>query len=352
MALVQFNNVGITALAAAVPANKIINRSYTTYFPFEDVKEIVDKTGIEERRFAPEGMCASDLVFAAAQKLLEDNQVEKSEIDLLVFVSQTPDYRMPATAVILQHRLGLSKATMAFDISLGCSAYVYGLSVVFSLVQSGAIRKALLLVGETRSRAYHPKDRKTAFLFGDGGTASLIEKNEKFGKSFFSLNSDGSLENLIKIPAGGYRNQSSSASVEEKVIDDYGNISTDEHGRMDGAEVFNFVLREIPGDLSIIQEFASKAKDDIDYFVFHQANAFMNGYLRKKLKLDPEKVPSCIKDFGNTSSVSIPLTIASQLKNKVNGKKTLLLSGFGVGMSWASAVLETNDLNISDLVDL
>lgn len=352
MALLSFDQVGILGMAAAVPAQTIRNREYIEYFPAEDVAEIVDKTGIEERRFAPDGMCASDLVFAAAEKLIADLHIDKEEIDLLVFVSQTPDYRMPATSVLLQERLGLSKQTMAFDLSLGCSAFVYALSVVYSLVQSGQIRKALLLDGETRSRAYHPKDRRVAFLFGDGGVAALIEKNAKFGKSYFSLNSDGSRGDLIKIKAGGYRNPSSAETVAERVVDEHGNISTDEHGAMNGADVFNFVIQEIPSDIKRILTAADTDKDAIDYFVFHQANAFMNGYLAKKLKLPLEKVPSCIREFGNTSSVSIPLTIVSQLQGKVDGSKKMLLSGFGVGMSWASAVMEFEGCFLSDLVEV
>ncbi len=352
MACLEFDQVGITGIAAAVPSNKIINRDYIQYFAKEDVAEIVDKTGIEERRFADGGTCASDLCQAAAEKLIQDLGIDKSEIDLLVFVSQTPDYRMPATSVLLQDRLGLSKQTMAFDISLGCSAFVYAISVVFSLVQSGHIRKALLLDGETRSRAYHPKDRRVAFLFGDAGIAALIEKNSKFGRSFFSLNSDGSKEDLIKIKSGGYRYPSSLDSVKERVVDEHGNISTDEHGFMNGADVFNFVLKEIPSDFKRILDLSQVQIEDMDYFVFHQANAFMNGYLARRLKLPSEKVPSCIREFGNTSSVSIPLTIVSQLHGKLEGKKKLLLSGFGVGMSWASTVMGFQDCFISEIVEV
>jgi 3-oxoacyl-[acyl-carrier-protein] synthase III len=352
MPVLQFNNVGIRGISAAVPANTIINREYTQYFPNSVVSEIVEKTGIETRRFAPDNICASDLCYAAAEKLLKDLFIDKSEIDLLVFVSQTPDYRMPATSILLQERLGLSKQTMAFDLSLGCSAFVYALSVVFSLVQSGNIRKALILDGETRSRAYYPKDRRVAFLFGDGGVAALIEKDDTFGKSFFSLNSDGGREELIKIKAGGYRFPSSHETLKEKEVDEHGNISTDEHGYMNGADVFNFVIQEIPSDINRILKSAEIGKEDIDYFLFHQANAFMNGYLVKKLKLPLEKVPSSIKDFGNTSSVSIPLTIVSQLQGKLDGKKKLLLSGFGVGMSWASAVINFSDCHISNLIEL
>jgi 3-oxoacyl-[acyl-carrier-protein] synthase-3 len=346
MANLSFTNIGITGLAAAVPKNTIDNYNYTLFFDKEDVKEIVDKVGIKERRFAPDGMCASDLCFAAAEQLISDMAINKEEIDLLIFVSQTPDYKMPATSIILQHRLGLGKHTAAFDISLGCSAFIYGLSVVYGLMQSGGFRKALLLDGETRSRVYSPKDRKTAFLFGDGGIAAIIERNDKFGESFFSLNSDGSLSDLIKMDAGGYRNPSSAETLTEKVVDEHGNIRTDEHGYMNGADVFNFVLSEIPKNFKSVLESSGNTNETIDFNIFHQANDYMNAYLAKKLKLELEKVPSCIAQFGNTSSVSIPLTIASQLQQKLNGHKKMMLCGFGVGMSWATAQINVQDCYI------
>jgi 3-oxoacyl-[acyl-carrier-protein] synthase-3 len=352
MANFSFTGVGILGLSAAVPANVIHNRTYTQYFSASEAAEIVEKTGIEERRFAPEGMCSSDLCQAAAHRLIEDMGISKDDIGVLVFVSQTPDYRMPATSVLLQHRLGLSKNTMAFDINLGCSAFVYALSVVYSLIEKGTVKYALLLDGETRSRVYHPKDRRVAYLFGDGGVAALIGKHDKFGKSTFSLQTDGSREDLIKIKAGGYRFPSSPETLAERVVDEYGNISTDEHATMNGGDVFNFLLAEIPPHFKKLLEIAEVDKDAIDFFVFHQANNFMNGYLSKKLKLPPEKVPSSIARFGNTSSVSIPLTIVSQLKGKLNGTNTLLLSGFGVGMSWASAIIPFVDCYIPDLVEL
>ena len=352
MANLSFKNIGITGMAAAVPKNTIDNYKYTEFFPEDDVKDIVDKVGIKERRFAPEGMCASDLCFAAAEQLIEDLKIDKEEIDLLIFISQTSDYRMPATSITLQHRLGLGKHVAAFDISLGCSAFVYGLSVIYGLMQSGGFRKALLLDGETRSRVYSPKDRKTAFLFGDGGVAAIIEQDEKFGESFFSLNSDGSLANLIKIDAGGYRNPSSVDTLTEKVVDEHGNIRTDEHGYMNGADVFNFVLKEIPKHFKSVLKQSNNTNDTIDFNVFHQANAYMNSYLARKLKLEKDKVPSCLAHFGNTSSVSIPLTIVSQLQNKLQGQKKLMLCGFGVGMSWATAQINVADCVISDLVEI
>ena len=352
MAFLTFNNVGIKAISACVPKNTIVNSEYTEHFKVEDVAEIVEKTGIKERRFAPDGMCASDLCFAAAEKLIADNEIDKSEIDLLIFISQTPDYRMPATSILLQERLKLPKTTMAFDINLGCSGFVYGLSVIYSLMERSNFRRALLLDGETRSRVYHPKDRKTAFLFGDGGIAALIERGEKYEKSTFSLGSDGSKSSLISMKAGGYRIPTTKDTLKERVVDEYGNISTDDHGRMDGGEVFNFVLKEIPGNVKGILKQSNIDMIEIDFFVFHQANQFMNGYLQKKFKIEDAKFPTSIGKFGNTSSVSIPLTIVSELENKLKGSNKLLLCGFGVGMSWASCIIKTDDLKISELIEI
>jgi 3-oxoacyl-[acyl-carrier-protein] synthase-3 len=220
------------------------------------------------------------------------------------------------------------------------------------MMERSNLRKALLLDGETRSRIYSPKDRKTAFIFGDGGVAALVERNDAFGQSYFSMNSDGSKEDLIKMNAGGYRNPSSVETLAEKVVDEHGNIRSEEHGYMNGGDVFNFVIKEIPADIKKIFAYAEKETSEIDYFLFHQANDFINSYLAKKLKLDKEKVPSTIAKFGNTSSVSIPLTIVSELQGKLQGSNRLFLSGFGVGMTWASAIIDTQDCFISDLVEI
>ena len=352
MGFLKFSGIGIDAMAACLPSRVINNYEYTTYFPADQVKEVVDKIGIFERRFTDEKTTSSDLCFAAAEKLFADNPGAREEIDLLIFISQTPDYRMPATSLLLQHRLGLSSNCIAFDITLGCSAFIYGLTVVYSIMQAGNLRKALILDGETRSKVYSPKDRNTAFIFGDAGVAALIEKDPKFGESFFSLNSDGSREHLIKINGGGYRNPSSLETLKEKVVDEHGNIRTDEQGYMNGGDVFNFVIREIPADFKSTLEFSGKTKEEIDYFVFHQANNFINSFLAKKLKLPLEKIPSTISKYGNTSSVSVPLTIVSELQNEFSENKTLLLSAFGVGMTWATAIINLNDCKISDIVEI
>jgi 3-oxoacyl-[acyl-carrier-protein] synthase-3 len=352
MAYLQYEGVGITAMSAAVPKRVIVNREYTEVFSKAEADEIVDKTGIEQRRFADENTCSSDLCLAAAEKLLSDNNIDKEEIDLLVFISQTPDYRMPATSVTLQHRLGLPNKTIAFDINLGCSAFIYGLSVVYGMMERSNLRKALLLDGETRSKVYSSHDRRSAFLFGDGGVAALIERDAKFGKSTFSLNSDGSRADLIMIPAGGYRKMSSAETVVEKVVDEFGNMRSEEQGYMRGGDVFNFVIREIPRDIKNTLALVEKTVDDFDYVVFHQANNFINSYIMKKMKLDAAKIPSTIAKFGNTSSVSVPLTIVSELKGKLDGNKELLLSAFGVGMTWATGVVPFVDCRISDIVEV
>lgn len=352
MAFIQFEGVGITAMSAAVPKRVIKNREYTDVFSAQEANDIVDKTGIEERRFADDETCSSDLCLAAAEKLIADNNINKEEIDLLVFISQTPDYRMPATSVTLQHRLGLPHSTIAFDISLGCSAFMYGLSVVYGMMEHSNLRKALILDGETRSKVYSPRDRRSAFLFGDGGVAALVERNPKFGKSTFSLNSDGSRADLIMIPAGGYRKMSSAETVAERVVDEFGNMRSEEQGYMRGGDVFNFVIREIPRDIKNTLAFAEKEIGSFDYVVFHQANNFINSYIAKKMKLDTAKIPSTIGKFGNTSSVSVPITIVSELKDKLSGRKELLLSAFGVGMTWATGIVPFVDCKISDIVEV
>lgn len=352
MALLTFNGVGITAMAGAVPKQVINNYEYTEFFPADQVKEVVDKVGVFERRFADANTCSSDLCYAAAEKLISDNNINREEIDLLIFLSQTPDYRMPATSIILQDRLKLSSSCIAFDLQMGCAGFCYALSVAYSMMMNGNLRKALVLDGETRSKVYSPRDRRSAFIFGDAGVAALVEKDPKFGQSWFSINSDGSRYDLIMIKGGGYRNPSSAHTLAEKVVDEYGNIRSDEHGYMRGGDVFNFVIREIPRNIKLTLEASGVDKDSIDYIVFHQANNFINSYIAKKMKLDTAKIPHTIEKYGNTSSVSVPLTIVSELKDKLQGSKRLLMSAFGVGMSWATGIVSFNDCHISDIVEV
>lgn len=353
MPIVSYKNVGITAMSAAVPSRVINNYKYgLDIWPEDDVKKVVDKVGIFERRFADEKTCSSDLCYAAAEKLFLDNNINREEIDLLVFLSQTPDYKMPSTSILLQDRLKLSTSTLAFDVNLGCSGFIPVLSIVYAMMEKQGLRKALILDGETNSKVYSAKDRREAFIFGDAGVAVLVERSEKFGTSYFSNNSDGSRGDLIKIPAGGYRNRSSVETLKERVIDEYGNIRSDEQGYMNGNDVFNFVIVEIPKDIKSLFEFVGEKIETMDYYVFHQANAFINKYIAKKMKLNSEKIPWTIDKYGNTASVSVPLTIVSELRNKLVEPKKLMLSAFGVGMSWSTAIVPFVDCKISEIVEI
>ena len=353
MAIIKYNNVGVSALSACVPRQVIDNYHYDLdIWSEEEVRKVVDKVGVKERRFVDDKTCASDLCYAAAEKLIADNIIDRSEIDLLVFLSQTPDYRMPATSILLQDRLGLPTSTVAFDITLGCSGFISTLNLVYAMMQNQGFHKALLLDGETRSKVYSRKDRREAFIFGDAGVAALIERDERFGESHFSLNSDGSRGSLIMIPGGGYRNMSSIETLKEKIVDEYGNIRTDENGYMNGADVFNFVIVEVPKDIKRLMEATGEDIQQMDYYVFHQANAFINNHIAKKLKLDKDRIPWTIQKYGNTSSVSVPFTIVSELKDKMQGEKKLLLSAFGVGMAWATAIVPFVDCKISDIVEI
>ena len=352
MSCSNFDGIAITGLAAAVPSRKIDNLVPTETFSAEDAAAIVEKTGIRFRRWADSTTCASDLCFSAADRLLSEMEVDRNAFDAVIFVSQTPDYRMPATAFLLQDRLGLSNITGAFDVNSGCSGYIQGLMLAFSIASVSQYGRVLLLNGETRTRAYSFRDKATGLLFGDAGTATLVERNQKAGKSYFSINSDGARADLIKIPSGGYRNPSDGESIIEKLQAD-GGFRSDEQGTIDGAGIFELLINEVPADLRKILQTSGCDQSDIDYAVFHQANRFMNEYLRKKMKISSDKVPYSLDDFGNTSSVSIPLTMVTRLSNPLKAKKSkVMLAGFGVGFSWGSAIADVGPLHVSDLIEL
>ena len=352
MSLVTYQNVGIAGISAVVPKTVIDSRTFTTLLTEQELENTIETTGIQERRFANEETCSSDLCVEAAERLLSEMPIERDSIDMLIFLSQTPDLRQPATAPMLQHRLGLPKSVGAFDINSACAGYVYGLATSFAFASQKGIDRVLLLVGETLSKIISPQDRATSLLFGDGATATLIEKDGRFGTSFFSMNSDGSGEGVLKIPAGGYRKQSSAETLEKKTYDD-GSIRSDEQLFMDGMEVFNFTMREVPKDVKRVAQFAEISLTDIEYIIFHQANKFITDFFAKKLKYPKEQLPYSLHKFGNTSAVSIPLTIVSEMKQILrHQKKQIMLCGYGGGLSWATSVLTLSDCYISELGEI
>ena len=350
MAIIKYSGVGIRAISACVPKHVEYNRDLIGLITPDELEKTIDNIGIEERRYAEAGVCASDLCYEAALKLIADNQIDLSSIDALVFVSQTSDYHQPATAPILQHRLGLSKATLAFDVNLACSGYVYGLSVAYSFASQAGVNRVLLLVGETMSKIVSRYDRVNTPLFGDAGTATLVEKGD-FGNSLFSLNSDGSGADVMMIPYGGFRHQSCAEGlVMEK--DGKGNIRSGEQFRMDGMDVFNFGMREEPKDIKKVLAESGIGMDELDLLIYHQANRFLTDFFSKKLKLSSEKTPYSLRRFGNTSSASIPLTIVTELKHGYPKREKVVLSGFGAGLSWGSVFLSLQNCNISELIEL
>lgn len=352
MAVFQYKGIAVKGILAAVPKKSFDNLTEAEFFSEKERRAIVKMTGIASRRVADERICASDLCFAATDNLLKEMKLDRKEIDVLIFISQTPDFRLPATGIILQDRLGLSKACVAFDINLGCSGFVYGLNIAYSFAQQPTIRKVLLLNGETRTKVYSFKDKSTGLLFGDAGSVCLIEKDKSAGTSYFTNNSDGSRAHYINIKAGGYRNPSSPESIKEKTYND-GSIRTDEQGVMDGAGVFDFTIDEVPKDLINILCISDSNISNIDYYLLHQANKFITDHIAKKLGIPLDKIPYSLDKYGNTSSVSIPLTIVSELASKLrDSKKKLLLSGFGVGLSWGSAIIEVDNPYIGEIVEI
>lgn len=348
MALLKYNNIGISAIAACVPQKIEYNKNLGYMMNDEEIQKAIQNIGIEERRIAEPDVCASDLCFRAAQQLLTDNEIDPQSIDVLIFVSQTSDYHQPATAAILQHKLGLSKNTLAFDINLACSGYVYGLSAAYAYALNEGVNRVLLLVGETMSKIVSRYDKVNTPLFGDAGTATLIEKGEQFGKSIFSLHTDGKGAEVMMIPDGGFRNPVSADSFVEET-DANGDKRSRLQFRMDGMAVFNFGMSEEPRDVKNLVEAAGLELGQVDLLIYHQANKFMTDFFSKWLKFDKAKTPYSIRKYGNTSSASIPLTIVSELHDAYPERKNVILSGFGAGLSWGSVLLNLEQCKISQI---
>lgn len=347
MAFLKLKNVRITGLAAGVPKNIISNleSSGQNISDMYDAAAFVEATGVRERRW-DNVHTTSDLCCAAAERLMSDLNWDRKDIDAVIFVSQTADYILPATSCIIQDRLGLSKECYAEDISLGCSGWVYGLSTAASLMQTGEIGKVLLMVGDARG---HVKTDDP--LFGYAGTVTALEYCSEAKDMVFHFGTDGSRLDAIIIPHGGTRHQITPESFNEEYIDGrkYNMLET----RMNGMDVFSFAISTAPKSIKRLAEHFGFDYLGFDYYVLHQANRKLNDTIVKKLKLAPEKVPYSLDRFGNTSSASIPMTMVSELKDKVGDRKTsFLCCGFGVGLSWGTVVFETDNLVISDIVEL
>lgn len=303
---------------------------------FERIKKTI---GLNERRVVAPATTTADLCEDAARLLLSRNSFGASQLDAIICVTQTPDHFQPCNAAILHGRLGMSKSCAAFDVNLGCSGWVVGLYLASLMVEMGGCERVLLLAGDTMSRCVNSRDRGVAPLFGDAGSSTLIERGPC--KSWFSLHTNGTGSEYISIPAGAFRNPSS-AETQTEHMDEDGNFRCQENLHMNGAEVFNFSIMEEPPAIREILDFSGISQEDVDYVIFHQANKYIINNIARRLKFASEKVPcGTVERFGNQSSASIPATICSELAGFVAAKTNrLIFSGFGVGLSWATCLME------------
>lgn len=350
MVMATVEGVKIVGIVSAIPERQSVVSDIASIFGEETAQKISDATGVRSRHIVDETICTSDLCVPAAKQLLEELDWSPETVSLIIFVSQTPDYVLPATAASIHGRLGLSKNCSAFDINLGCSGFVYGLWTIAQLMGSGMFNRTLLLVGDTSSHLVSDQDRSAIPLFGDAAAVVALEKDNIVDPMHFDLGTDGNgVEHLI-VPAGGCRTPYSEVTS-QKIEDKNGNIRSQNNLYMNGTEIFTFTLREVPPMLRRVLEIAEWTLDDVDSFVFHQANLFILNYLIKRMKLDNTKVPTSIEDFGNTSSASIPLTMSYKLSERLtNDTSKLVLAGFGVGFSWAAVTLTCLPLSVCKLI--
>ncbi len=335
MAFLEVKNVEIVGVSDCVPKEKEDNCQI--YSKWGDYDNFISSTGIKSHRVAPSNVTTCDLCYESAKKLITELQWNKDEIDALIFVSQTHDYVLPATSCILQEKLELSQNCYTLDVSLGCSGWVYGLSVITSLMQNGSIKKGLLLVGDTITKLCSKDDKSTYPLFGDAGSATALSYNKNASTIYFNLHTDGTGKNNIIVKDGGDRNPVKETSLHSEVVSE-GIERCALNLELDGMNVFSFGITKVPKCINELVEHFNLDKEKTDLFVFHQANKFMNEKICKKLKLDNKKTPLSLDDFANTSCASIPLTLVTRCQNNLkNTSQSLIVCGFGVGLSWGSA---------------
>ena len=345
MANSTLKNVRFAGMATCVPKRIISNLTDCKPQLRSERERLVRNIGIETRRMSQDWQCFSDLAFDATEKLLESLQWQREEIDALIVVTQSPDYPIPATAIILQDRLGLPHTTVAFDVNLGCSAYPFGIHLVGSMISAGGIKKALLLVGDRSASINDP-------IFSDAGTATALEFDENAPPMYFDLNSDGSGYQAIMLPVGGQREPVSFQHLLPFRTDenDHWHRATDL--KLDGPAVLSFSTQRVPPAVEKLLAYANASKEDVDYFIFHQANRMINETIRKKLGLPVEKVPSTLRDFGNTSGASLPVTMTARINKELGAQRNrILLSGFGIGLSWGTALIDIENAIFPDLIE-
>lgn len=343
MGLSTLHNVRFAGMASCVPKRVLSNLEDCPPKIRSERERLVRNIGIHERRICQPWQTFSDLAYDATEKLLDSLQWRREEVDALILVTQSPDYLIPATAIILQDRLQLTNATIAFDVNLGCSGYPFGIHILGSMIASGAIKKGLVLVGDRCATVNDP-------LFSDAGTATALEFDPAAPPMHFDLNSDGSGHRAIILPVGGHREPFGPQHV-VPTRDENGLLHWPADLILDGPAVLSFSTQQVPPSVRRALEYASVTTDQVDYFIFHQANRMINETIRKKLGLPVEKVPSTLQEFGNTSGASLPVTMTARIGGVLAQRKhRLVLSGFGIGLSWGTCVLEIDNAKFPELL--
>lgn len=328
-------------ISVYLPKNILSNSKLETLYCDWPASKIFKKTGIRERRIASDDETASDMAFRAANKLFQQGDVQSSDVDFLIFCTQSPDYILPTSACILQSRLKIPRSSGALDINLGCSGFVYALSLAKGLVETGAAKCVLILTADTYSKFIHPLDKSVRTLFGDGASATAIvasnSEQEQIGPFIFGTDGDGAKNLIVET---GMSRVPRSAGTAQEVVDSFGNIRCKDNLYMNGPEIMAFTLKEVPHAVEALLAKTENRIEDIDIFVMHQANKFVLEALRKKLKLDEARVPILVENIGNTVSSSIPIALFHLFEQgKLKKGQKLMLVGFGVGYSWAACIV-------------
>ena len=334
----------IRGVVSCLPPRVLDNAYFQEQFG-EGVAEVTKMTGVLTRHRADDNVTTSDLCEAAAERLLDGLGWDRMSVDGLIFISQSPDYRLPATACSMHGRMGLRVGALAFDVNLGCSGYPYGLWLAMMALQTGAAKRILLAVGDTSGRTIDHADRATAMLFGDAGTVTAIEATGEEGdEAFFVLGSDGAGADNLIVPNGAFRTREATGKFEGRDLDKL---------YMDGGEIFTFTLKSVPPLINETVDAAGVEKESYDAFLLHQANTFMINHIAKKAKLPKDKVPINMDRYGNTSSATIPLLLTTDLADELKSRSMRVgMFGFGVGYSWASASLELGPLDVAETITL
>lgn len=330
----------ISALASYLPERVLTNKDLAAQFGTWTAEQIFEKTGIRSRHRAGPDECASDLAVKAAQKLIDSGRLDPQEVDYLLFCTQAPDHYLPTTACLIQDRLKLPRSCGALDFNLGCSGYVYGLSLAKGLIESSQARCVLLLTAETYSKYINSKDRSVCTVFGDGAAATVLRAAEgAAGLDQFIFGSDGRGGRNLIVQTGGMRCQRTEETAQESTDAD-GNVRSANDLYMNGREIFLFAIQAVPVTINSLLEKAGLGRDDIDFFVFHQATRYMLDELVRKCKLPPDRVPYAFEMVGNTVSSTIPLVLEDLiLSGRIKTGHRLMLVGFGVGYSWAGGIV-------------